>query len=95
MKISVQTVSAFKVFERAQFCFKPLASSIVSKRVSCVAAQLLHADRIEHALSPYCRDQERLLYKPASYRVAEIPGSAAIRDISPGYTTPPTHSRQQ
>lgn len=28
MKISVQSVSAFKVFEHAQFCFKPLAKTL-------------------------------------------------------------------
>lgn len=28
MKVCVQTVSAFKVFEPAQFCFKPLAKTL-------------------------------------------------------------------
>lgn len=62
-----------KVFDHAQFCFKLLASRILSKQASSAAAQLLHAGRTEHALPPCYRHRERLLYKPASYRAATCP----------------------
>lgn len=92
MKISVQTVSAFKVFEHAQFCFKLLASSILSKPASSVAAQLLHADRTEHALPPCYGDREQLLYKPASYRAAPCPQRRA-RSAAPAAPCPQRRAR--
>lgn len=53
----------------------PKSSSILSNQASFVAAPLLHADRIEHALSLYYKDQEQLAYEPASYEAVKALGS--------------------
>lgn len=53
----------------------PKSSSILSNQASFVAALLLHADRTEHALSLYYKDQEQLAYEPASYEAVKAPGS--------------------
>lgn len=72
----------------------PRPSSILSIQVGFVAAQLLHADRIEHALSPYYKDQEQLLYKPASSEAVQVPGSAGASEQRPllGCAAPPIDS---
>lgn len=58
----------------------PRPSSILSNQVCFVAAQLLHADRIEHALSLYYKDQEQLLYKPASSEAVKVPSSTVASE---------------
>lgn len=58
----------------------PRVSSILPNKVSFVSAQLLHADRIEHALSQYYQDQEQVFYKPASYKAGKVPGSTAASE---------------
>lgn len=72
----------------------PRPSSILSNQAGFVAAQLLHADRIEHALSPYYKDQEQFFYKPASYEAVQVPGSTGASEQRPllGCSAPPMHS---
>lgn len=58
----------------------PRFSCILSNQVSFVAAQLLHADTSEDALSPYYQDQEQLLCKPASYKAVKVPRSTVASE---------------
>lgn len=80
----------------------PRPSSILSNQVSFVAAQLLCADRIEHALSPYNKDQEQLCCKPASYEAVKVPGSTVASEqghfsrlYCPTHTQQPQNMKQQ
>lgn len=58
----------------------PRSLCISSNQVSLVAAQLLHADSTEHALSLYYQDQEQLLQKPGSSKAVQVPGSTAASE---------------
>lgn len=104
MKVPVQTVSAFKVFEHAQFVLNhlPRPSSILSNQGSFVTAHLLLADRIEHALSLHYKEEEQLLYKPASYEAVKVSGSTVASEqghfsrlYCPTHTQHPQNMRQQ